>query len=69
MIVKTFLSRASRVSRASIFFTFSTAYTSHLHSKIRVISVLYETYTNLYLTLVFSLKASVLRAFTSFYHV
>ena len=60
------ISRASRVSRAFIFSTFSTAYTSHLYSRIRVTPVLCETHTGLCLTLVFSLKASVLRAYTSF---
>ena len=63
--VKTSLSRVSRVSRTSLFSTSSTAHTSCLYSRTRVMSVLYETYTDLYLTLVFSSKASVLRAYTS----
>ena len=58
-------SRVSRVSKASIFSTSSTVYTSCLYSETRVTPVLCETHTNLCLTLTSSSKASVLRAFTS----
>ena len=60
------VSRVSKASRVSTFSTFSTAYTSHLYSRTRVTPVLCKTHTDLCLTLVFSSKTSVLRAYTSF---
>ena len=63
--VKTFMSRVSRVSRASTSSTSSTVYTPHLYSGTRITPVLHEAHTDLCLTLASSLKASVLRAYTS----